>query len=199
MARWPQSDRLHGRSRPCDTPSPNLTPHNLTLMWQVGHTINLNLFSNLRPCSGDMRADVNSNKNVFLVQNMRHEVLHSKRHRSRTLLSKATHLTPPPYKAAKRCAQRARRFVWQCRSHSEADDHLVQHLSLHCLTLSAMLNLTLLSPPLYVCNFGHYFCFVFVFVFFIVFVFSKKKAVLRALAHHNKKRSLSHRAGSNTP
>ena len=58
----------------------------------------------------------------FLVQNMRHEVLLSSRHRTRTMLTKAKHLTPTPSNAARRCAQRARQFVWQCRSHSEADD-----------------------------------------------------------------------------
>ena len=65
IANWPQNARLHGRSRPCDTPSPTLTSHNLTLMWQV---VTLWLWvclqcrktgsSNLRPCSGDMCKDV---------------------------------------------------------------------------------------------------------------------------------------------
>ena len=38
------------------------------------------------------------------------------------MLSKAKRLTPTPSNAARRFAQRARQFVWQCRSHSEADD-----------------------------------------------------------------------------
>ena len=35
IAWWPQHARVHGRSHPCDTPSPTLTPHNPTLIWQV--------------------------------------------------------------------------------------------------------------------------------------------------------------------
>ena len=35
IEQWPQHARLHGRQRPCDTPSPTLTRHNLTLIWQV--------------------------------------------------------------------------------------------------------------------------------------------------------------------
>ena len=52
----------------------------------------------------------------------RHEVLPSSRHRSRTMLSKAKHLTPTPSTAARRCAQRDPQFIWQRRSHSQADD-----------------------------------------------------------------------------
>ena len=40
---------------------------------------------------------------------------------------KAKHLTPTPPNAVRRYAQRARQFLWQCRSHTGTDDHLVQH------------------------------------------------------------------------
>ena len=64
-----------------------------------------------------------SSKNDFLFRTcMRHEVSPSSRHRSTTMLSKAKHLTPTPSNAARRCAQRDRQFVWQRRSHSQADD-----------------------------------------------------------------------------
>ena len=70
-------------------------------------------------------------------------MLLSSRHRSRTMLSKAKHSTPTPSSAARRCAQRARQFVWQCRSHSEADDPLGAAIVAPFLTLWAILNLTL--------------------------------------------------------
>ena len=83
-----------------------------------------------------------SSKDDFLVQYMRHEVLLSSRQRSRTMLSKAKHLTPTPSHAARRCAQRARQFVLQCRSHSEADDPPGAAFFAPILTLWAILNLT---------------------------------------------------------
>ena len=82
-------------------------------------------------------------KNNFLVQNMRHELLPSSRHRSRTMLSKAKHLTPTPSNAARRCAQRDRQFVWQRRPHSQADDPLgAAFFFAPFLTFQATLNLT---------------------------------------------------------
>ena len=63
-------------------------------------------------------------------------MLLSSRHRSRTMLSKAKHSTPTPSSAARRCAQRARQFVWQCRSHSEADDPLGAAMVAPFLTFS---------------------------------------------------------------
>ena len=126
----PQNVSLHGRSRPCDTPSPN--PHTSQPDPRMAscHIINLSL-STLQNDWLQQFAHVwaigvfwASSKTDFLVQSMRQEAMLSNRHRSRTLLSKATHLAPTRSNAARRCAQRARQFVWQCRSQSEADDPL---------------------------------------------------------------------------
>ena len=106
----------------------------------------------------------------FLVQNMRHEVLRSSRHRSRTMLSKAKHLTPTPSNAARRCAQRDRQFVWQRRSHSEVEDPPGAAFFAPFLTLG---HIEFNHPPLLCCNFVHY------------FGFFGKTGVLGGLAHHN--------------
>ena len=126
-----------------------------------GHILMVSLFTmqdwlqQFAPCSGEMCKDVYlgfpclghrriwaSSKTDFLVQNMRHEVLFSSRHRPGTMLSKAKHLTQTPSNAARRCAQGARQFVRQCRSHSEADDPPGGATVVPFLTLWAILNLT---------------------------------------------------------
>ena len=141
LVKWPHNARLHGRPRSCDTPSPTLTHHN-------GHILIGSLFTmqkeRLAPaiCAHVQGMCVRMStwgfhawaktayfgrvqkKLIFFVQNMKPEALLSNRHTSRTMLSKAKHSTPTPSNAARRCAQRARQFVWQFRSHSEADDPL---------------------------------------------------------------------------
>ena len=115
-----------------------------------------------------------SKKTDFLVQNMRHEVLLSSRLRSRTMLSKSKHLTPTPSNAARRCAQRTRQCVWQCRSHSEADD--TPGAAFFAAFFNFVGHIEFNPPPLLCCNFV---CSLLWLFFFL------KNWVLGGLAHHN--------------